>query len=530
MATSRSEDLPDPVLVAAAALPCAFWTATGDAFNLPKLLVAAAAALAGLALRSGGPTRLDGAALVFAGAFLLCAAVSIAPPLSWHGLYREYLFGAAGLAALLSAFWLGAGQRPERVIRWTLAGAVPVGAYALAQKAFGDPWVDIEGLGGRVASSLGDPVALGAYAALVLPLALAVRGRLGLAAGALALPALAWSGARGSWLAAAVGCGLAALFARGGSAARWAAAAALAAALAVPVAGRRAGVLPGADAARRELWRSAWLEFRQRPWLGSGPDALVVGLRRRKSEETARIYSLAGGQSHAHNDWLQVLATMGLAGGAGYAFLHARALREGARILEGAGAERKAILAALAGLLVHAKFNSPGLAPAWLASALAGSAFAARSEALPRAARRAAFAVCALWLAFSAVRTFAADRADRTGRHGLAVRIAPENTAFRSRLVRALLDGGRAKAASEAAYAGTVAAPWDADSYRLLAVAEIERGRLAPARLALEASDRLDPTYAATLRQSVRAAALAGDRDAQALYQRRLDRLTRKGE
>ncbi len=587
MGTSRSEPGGKgalgwvPPLAAAVPLIAGPWWREG--YLVPK---AAACGLLGLAgalawalsgRREDIASRVDAPAAAFAGAFLLAALFSCDPRLSWFGRYPEALFAAGGLAACVAAFHLGCGLRSARqegpLLLWLCALSTPVSAYALAQSGGFDPLLQAALPEGRALSTFGSPVYLGAYLALVLPCALllwgrgegALQRRVGAAAFLAGLPALAATASRGALLAAA--CGSAAAWILGGGACAeekkrgsrpgrfsWKLAATASAALAVLAVFAWRGRGSGAgDAARWDLWRVAGSQFRESPWLGRGPDTFELSFQRLRSEEMARrLGGLGPTQSHPHNDWLQVLGALGLAGLAAYLWLHLGALRgawAAARSgLPFAGALAGGVLA----VLVQAKFNSPSLAVAWLACVMAGALLAAPGRSRMAAALFLAGAFAGAGL------TGRAALADRQARRGLearrrgapkeaalslerAIAAAPEVTLYRYDLANLLWDAssaasgpGRAlilERVKETAREGVRARPLDSQAHRLLALAALrgEEGgvsgnaeALAAARRALE----LDPNGGLTLETFVRAARKNGEEGAARAAEERLARIT----
>ncbi|HVE11899.1 MAG TPA: O-antigen ligase family protein, partial [Elusimicrobiota bacterium] len=393
----------------------------------------------------------------------------------------------------------------------------------------------------RAISSLGTPVALGAYLAVCVSVSVAVaragRARLGWTALALAAAALALTGSRGPALAAAAGAAAAGV----GAARRrvphqygvrhpvrvpraaWLAAAAAACVLAWALARR---TMAQSDAIRGQLWATAWEAFLRRPLLGWGTDAFAVPFRLLCGPAYAFLYRKDGVATHAHDDWLQVLATMGVAGAAAYAWLHAaawRALRSAA-----ARPATSAAAGALAALFVSAKFNSPSLCAAWLGAALAGAALPegpARGEGRARALLAPGLLLaCSLWTAASALAWVRADRQDLLGRLAraqgrpreaaerfeAAAALLPGVFVYRHDLANVLFDVARGAEpaarriflarAADAAREGLSLRPSDPDLYRLLARAELRRAetgeaRLPAARAALDAAEALDPAF-----------------------------------
>jgi len=211
---------------------------------------------------------------------------------------------------------------------------------------------------------------------------------------------LAASGARGGMLAAAVGSAAYWLLSRGEPAAalRRSLAMAGATAAAALLWAFRAGAGPS-DVGRREVWKTAGELFLRRPWLGWGPDGFEDAF---KFARTDAFISAAGAthyQAYAHNDVLHVLAGLGLAGAAAYAWLFAAQYGAARRAL--APAKSRALAAALtAGLLalwVNLEFNPVALEVWALAAVCAGLLASlsapAETDAPPRAPLLAAAAL-----------------------------------------------------------------------------------------------------------------------------------------
>ncbi len=589
MGTSRSEPGGKgglgwvPPLAAAIPLVAGPWWREG--YMVPKAAVCGLLGLAGaLAWVLSGrrpdiASRVDAPASAFAGAFLLAAFFSCDPRLSWFGRYPEALFAAGGLAACAAAFYLGCGLRSARqegpLLRWLCALSIPVSAYALAQSCGFDPLFRAALPQGRAVSTFGSPIYLGAYLALVLPCALlfwirgegALERRVGAAAFLAGLPALAATGSRGAVLGAL--CGSAAAWRVGGGACaeekkrgprpqrspwRFAACAAASAALAVLAAfAWRGRGSEAADSARWELWRVAVSQFRERPWLGRGPDTFELSFQRLRSEEAARrLGGLGHTQSHPHNDWLQVLGALGLAGTAAYLWLHLGVLRGAWAAARSGSPFAGALAGGVLAVLVQAKLNSPSLAVAWLACLMAGALLAVPGRSGTAAALFLAGALAGAGL------TGRAALADRQARLSIeargggapreaalrlerAIALAPEVTLYRYDLANLLWDASSAASgqgrvlilerAKEAAREGVRARPLDAQAHRLRALAALrgEEGgvsqdaeALAAARRALE----LDPNGGLTLETFVRAARKNGEEGAARAAEERLARIT----
>lgn len=588
MGTSRSEPGGKwglgwvPPLAAAVPLVAGPWWREG--YMVPKAAVCGILGLAGALAwvlsgrRQNIASRVDAPAAAFTGAFLLAALFSCDSRLSWFGRYPEALFAVSGLAACAAAFHLGCGLRSARqegpLLRWLCALSIPVSAYALAQSGGFDPLLRAALPEGRVVSTFGSPVHLGAYLALVLPCALmrwvqgegALERRVGAAAFFTGVPALAATGSRGALLAGV--CGLAASWMLGRRssaygrepgrdlglvswkfAVRAAASVALAVLAAFAWRGRGSGA---ADMARWDLWRVAVSQFQEKPWLGQGPDTFELSFQRLRSEEMARrLGGLGPTQSHPHNDWFQVLGALGLAGTAAYLWLHLGALRGAWAAARSGSPFAGALAGGVLAVLVQAKFNSPSLAVAWLACLMAGALLAAPGRSGTAAALFLAGALAGAGL------TGRAALADRQARLGLearragapkeaalsfelAIAAAPEVTLYRYDLANLLWDASSAvsgpgrvlmlERAGEAAREGVRARPLDAQAHRLLALAALrgEEGgvsrdaeALAAARRALE----LDPNGGLTLETFVLAARKNRDEGAARAAEERLARI-----
>jgi len=363
------------------------------ALGLPLLVWFAAEWLSGRVAR---PAPLVWGVIGWIVAGALATAFSLAPPLSIAGelSQREGLLTTLSLAGLCLA--TAHAHRDARHVLGTLATVLACGVaaagYAQLQLAGLDPirWQGMHtyaaqgGVALRPAGPLGNPILLGIVLAATLPLALSwLAGRRGDAAwlvpaAALVAASLLMTLSRGAWLAAAVGtaAGVVLACAAGASPRRalWTSAASLAPALllgvlraASPIAARLAEGAQGHSLAAREvIARGALALWRERPWLGVGPDVFGAAFPRVQEAALWRE-EWTGVPMHAHAAALQVLATLGivglLAGGAWLvtvALAWARAWRE--------RPEARATLAAIAGLfaalLAAGATNVVGLAGA----------------------------------------------------------------------------------------------------------------------------------------------------------------------
>ena len=346
--------------------------------------------------------------LAWVGANALATAFALSPRLSLLGELnqREGLLTALALAGL--HFASGHAHRGEAQVRTTLTATLSAGLvaaiYAQLQLAGLDPirWQGLHtyategGIALRPASTLGNPILLGAVLAAVLPIALvrlaSARGdatRL-VPAAALLAASLVMTLSRGSWLAAAIGAfasvGVAGLAGAHARRIAWTAAGSLAPALLFgvarasgPIVQRLAETVDGTTLATRELIARAALQlWSERPVAGVGPDAFALAFPRVQDPAFWRAEWI-GMPTHAHSVPLQVLATLGVAGAiAGLAWMIAAA----AAWVRAWRRHRPArfTLAAIAGALL-----ALAIAGATNVVGLAGAALFAVLTALPEA-------------------------------------------------------------------------------------------------------------------------------------------------
>ncbi len=361
-------------------VPLAFCPWTLDNFERVKLslLLLGAIGVATAALSRVAPRRLLGRPdpVSFAvAAGLLAAAVSAAfsidrrvsifgDPASLHGLLT-----IAALAVLTAA--ARAAGRSEAARRRCLEAAFASGAlaaiYALAQLLQLDPlrWGGTASFAGslRPFGTLGHPMLLGGYLAMVLPLGACLLGeanregkRLRATLLAVALvacaAALVASLSRAAWGAGAAG--LLTAWLLGGWRARYPRRAALLAALGTVAAvalsaGLRSRLLGFFQApSRLAIWRVAWALFLERPLSGIGLDAFRLGFIHRR---TAAYWALEFGAtpSRAHSQPLEILATEGLLGALAAALL---AWALASALIRARRTASPPVVAALAGALV----------------------------------------------------------------------------------------------------------------------------------------------------------------------------------
>jgi len=355
----RVDAAPAVVAVGAAAvvLPFVVVPAWYDAYYWPKVCVLyAAVALGALSLvRARGASWLRdlGTPLATAIAAWLASLgaatlLSVNPLLSLVGEDYRYegllTWLAYGIVAAVAASVLRSPRRLRAILGLILAGTGVMSVLALLQHAgFSPVPVDVTRRGWvRAWATTGSPLALGAYVALVFPLAVGLyagsrRSRRAVY-GALAVllyAAAVATDARGEW--GALGLGVVVWGAAAGRAAVRRAARPLALLAVLCAAATPAVLLTGAPAAlghiadpnsaasRLYLWRTSAPLVARRPWFGWGPDTLAQVYPAYGTREFVRVFPEAAMQhvivDRPHNDLLQQAISAGLVGLAAYVWL-----------------------------------------------------------------------------------------------------------------------------------------------------------------------------------------------------------------
>lgn len=275
------------------------------------------------------------------------------------------------------------------------------------------------------------------------------------------------------------------------------------------------------------MWKIAVVQFLRTPWLGSGPDTFVLPFCRFRAEPFAGAARRGWVHDQAHNDILQVLATMGLAGMLAYGWLHWALVRAALPAVRSNAPEALEAAAALFAVWVAAKFSALSLSAVWPACWVAGTLLAP-PEAPPegrawRASKAALFLLCVGASSFSALRAAAAEHSSRLGalarrsgamREGAAhlekaLSLRPEVLQYRFDLNLLLWDAAEGSPPSskalmhdravQVALGGIRAHPLHPEAYRLLGLSELKRihegrkDRIPAARTALETALALDP-------------------------------------
>lgn len=387
-----------------------FWTGQSDAYGSPRLAaLALTAALAWAALWARPEHRrtpLDAPLLGFLSALLASLAVSPDPYLGVVGMYSLHAYGLAGFAlcaaAYLACAWSDEPENPDRLLLVALWAAVAAAAYGLLQKAGLELFAGVRASGsGRLIGPQGDPVPFGACLLLFIPVAAHFwrdpspsRRAAGGIGGALVAAALVLTVSRGAWLGAAAGLSVyLCLAVAGASRRRWLLFIAAAAVSAAVAAAFLRPTAKASDSARWALWESVARSIPRHPLLGEGPDTIQAIVRRERTDGFIRALGPSKSQVSAHNDVLQIAATMGLAGLAAYLWLLFGAWRGVSEALKDPRrrSATAAIAGALAGLFVQAKVNPVPLGAMVLAALFLGLC----ARGAPRAGRAAAFKAAA---------------------------------------------------------------------------------------------------------------------------------------
>jgi len=112
--------------------------------------------------------------LFFAGAYLLSTATSIVPRVSFWGSYHRRQ-GLSVVLCYIAIFFmlletLRTRRQLERLIKVILLTSLPISLYGIMQHYKVDPLVWLRGGAYRVESTLGNPILIGAYLIMVVPL------------------------------------------------------------------------------------------------------------------------------------------------------------------------------------------------------------------------------------------------------------------------------------------------------------------------------------------------------------------------
>jgi tetratricopeptide (TPR) repeat protein/O-antigen ligase len=337
--------LPEAIaLTLLAALPAFINLASERIFEEEKALLIRAGALLALpgvilaCRRRGAPLLHHTVVLAFGAltATLLVAAIAAAAPHdAWVGAYlrRHGIFTWLALAVVFAAMCTTAGTPTgrARLLGATVLGSIWPSCYALLQRVGVDPvsWIASTE---RAGSTFGNPIFLGGYLAVLLPLTavLARRKRIAVPLLVLQLAALAATASRGPFVAVVAG-----LFVFGVVSA-WSAprgraiaiaalvlAAVTASALAAFPSARPAPVTrmldpsAGTGRIRVVIWKgvlSLMAHSGPRLWIGYGPESLHHVFPPYYAPEIGALEGTDAIPDRAHNEWLDTFVTAGLAG------------------------------------------------------------------------------------------------------------------------------------------------------------------------------------------------------------------------
>lgn len=365
---------------------------------------------------------------------------------SLRGRYDAYAYGAWGLSLAVAAAQLaarGARGREDEAARWLGWSAAAVGGYAILQSLGFDPIFKIKELptGGRAVSTLGSPVDLGAFLALLWPVALrrldAERGALPAVLAAAVAGGLVASGSRGALLAACAGtAGYWLMSRREGRSALPAALgiAALASAFAVSWSFRSGATVR--DLSRIEVWKAALAAFQRRPWLGWGPDGFEDAFKMLRSDRFVELLGSSTYQAYAHNDLLHVLSGMGLLGAAAYAWLLVvlcLAAKQALQAPEGR-ARAAALFSGLLALWVNLALNPVATEVVVLAAVCAGLLASATAPPNSREAPRPLLVLLAGLASVSLIYAAVLARADASYKRGAKAHVAGDFAAARKHI------------------------------------------------------------------------------------------------
>ncbi len=324
-------------------------------------------------------TVLDVPLLVFLVVGWISSIYSLDPTLSFYGAYRIYTFGWWPLCSLVMLYFLTVQVADPAlttsVRRAAIFSAACVGLYGILQYGGMEIFSDIPAVqGGRVWSSLGNPLYMGALCMMAIPLLFEGRFIGNIVPLALVMAGVLLSLSRSAWVGTLVAClGLAYTHRR--DIRRWGRPAAGILlvvgiiAMVTPGIRERAAVLvsskESSNASRLEGWKAGLRVWRQYPVLGSGPDTFFQAFRPQRTLAYLRATGTGITQADAHNDVIQAASTSGVFGLAAYVWVVFIFLRKEFQMKTGAACFWGASLLAL---FVQNQFNFSSVATsAWAA-------------------------------------------------------------------------------------------------------------------------------------------------------------------
>lgn len=295
-----------------------------DAYMLPKMF----AIIVGTMLLWSGVTQIRATKvgnylLTFCVALCITTVASQDVNMSLMGTYRAPFYGVLPLAVCAMLFFASVNVKMDRLVDCILAATSLAAVYAIIQHAGFEPFVGWGIPQGRSISTIGSPPYMGAVFAMALPLFFYGKSyespfhRLW----PLVVVGLYTTGSRMPWIAAAAGV---ATYMWMAGKNRKAIAGTIAAAIVAAVVVSLQPEKIRCDLIRIETWKSAWSAFLANPWLGSGPDTFTLDSFRYRTAEFAGHSGRYSWQDSAHNDILQIMATMGIVGLVSYVALQVR--------------------------------------------------------------------------------------------------------------------------------------------------------------------------------------------------------------
>ncbi|OGR90515.1 MAG: hypothetical protein A2992_07520 [Elusimicrobia bacterium RIFCSPLOWO2_01_FULL_59_12] len=422
-------------------VPLIFCLDMADAFDLPKmtLVYTVDLLLAACWIRQSmtqGRLRfrrsiMDLPLLAFLASAGASTIFSIDPKLSFLGAYKIYVFGWMPLLAFAALYWFTVQAASDKVLTGVLRAAfysgVLVGVYAGLQYFGHEIFQRMpSAAAGRVWSSLGNPLYMGALCMMALPLMHGLNGKVVPMAAPLSGAGLVLSLSRSAWLgaAAAMGC---LFFAKLQSPKQrkfilWVLAVIVIGMMWMPAARQRASQMfslsEGSNAARVAGWKAGLQVWKANLWLGSGTDTFLQAFRPYRSLEFVRAAGTGITQADAHNDFVQIAATQGLIGLVALLWLLIRFFKPVKDALS--DPSRQGMAAALIALGIQNQFNFSSVATSAWAAVFAGLV-AAKSDkrewVRPASLELSWFALAlcpmGMWVAFFPVRADLAYRASQ---------------------------------------------------------------------------------------------------------------------
>lgn len=358
--------------------PMLFSSSCHEPWIIPKIFLLATAVLLLWGTRfvtcavgmsaSRTSSRLTKAIAIMLAAFLVTTAGSIDIPTSVFGVYLGQFHGliqAVLYASLYYAVARSEGVSSDNIIALTLFGSLWINGWAVCQKIEWlpqlAPYFGWGMQGGRAGSTFGSPIFLGSFIALIMPLAYAWQTQngwrrvLGSVAIVLALAASWAARARGGAVGGFIGM-LIYEASRGGNVGS----AVESLVLGLILVGIFRPVHVGSDIGRFEIWRAALMGWIHHPLLGNGPDTFALVYNRYVRDNIITLYGSSDWvQLSAHNDFLQILSTMGLIGLSAYLYFVFRVFGISSfRWLKDGNFGSLAISCALAAVFVQAKVQA----------------------------------------------------------------------------------------------------------------------------------------------------------------------------